>query len=76
MDCAFDSNITYTIILEDLETNDVAAHIMDNENHCSDGICTTSITLMQSNGNYNFSIFSQNMFGRSDIVVLPFSIGT
>ena len=76
--CSFDDGSIshYTVILEDVENGLMMSHsALNTEVHCMNGICSTSITLVQFNGIYNLSIMAQNIFGSSNRAFFPFPIG-
>ena len=73
--CSFEVINDYnTVTLEDVENNVVRSSSAPV--NCNEGVCYTLFMLIQSDGVYNLTIYSQNEFGNlNSVSSLPFSIG-
>ena len=70
------TNETYVLSLENVKwgIRRILPIKLLNESHCGRGVCSASISLPLLQGSYNLSLYSQNVFGTSD-VSSPFIIG-
>ena len=73
--CSYDSNLVYTLALDDSRNGVTVRSTATNAKYCVNGECTTTIQLLRANHVYNLSLYSQNTLGTSEVSYAPLFIG-